>query len=369
LNHTVEEIIENAENAPRDSKRLFFLIEKVKIKLFLQKSDATENFFMPQKHTLDKILKKHPFMFLALHGGAGEDGTIQKILEKNKIKYNGSDSSTSKLCMDKWLTNEIISQANFKGITTAPHVLLKAKDISKLSLEKTKEACWQMLLKTLGGKTIIAKPRGDGCTAGVVRLFNQKDLATYISLIKKGVTIAGPHTFTNQMNTIDMPEGEIPDIIFETFIETDKLKISGDKITHIRKSGYVEMTVGVIEDGSRLKSLSPSITVAEDTILSVEEKFQGGTGVNITPPPAEIISRKNLNKVKRSVELVAQKLDIRGYARIDIFTQIKTGNIIVIEINTLPGLTPSTVIFHQALAEKEQMFPKKFLELIAGNKK
>ena len=60
LNHTVEEIIENARKAPRDIKRLFFLIEKVKIKLFLQKTDATENFFLPRKHTLDKIFKKCP---------------------------------------------------------------------------------------------------------------------------------------------------------------------------------------------------------------------------------------------------------------------------------------------------------------------
>ena len=128
------------------------------------------------------------------------------------------------------------------------------------------------------------------------------------------------------------------------------------------------MTVGVVEDRGYMKSLSPSITVAEETILSVEEKFQGGTGVNITPPPVEIISRKNVNKVKKSIELIAKKLGIRGYARIDIFTQIKTGNIIVIEVNTLPGLTPSTVIYHQALAEKKPMFPKKFLELITASK-
>jgi len=374
LNHTVEEIIKNAEKAPKDIKRLFFLIEKVKIKLFLQKTDATEDFFMPKKHTLNKIFKKYSHIFLALHGGIGEDGTIQRILEKNKIKYNGSDSFTSKLCMDKWLTNEVISQANFKGIGVAPHILLKVKDIPKLSNDKTKEAYWVMLLKTLGTKTIIAKPRGDGCSAGVVRLFNKKDLATYISFIKNKHSVATPGTFTHQSSIIQMPEGEIADIIFESFIETDKLKISGGKISHIRKNGYVEMTVGVIEEklaygrGGRLKALSPSITVAEETILSIEEKFQGGTGVNITPPPTEIISQKNINKVKKSIELVAKKLGIRGYARIDIFVQIKTGNIIVIEINTLPGLTPSTVIYHQALAENEPMFPKKFLELITENK-
>ena len=369
LNHTVEEIIENAKKAHKDIKRLFFLIEKVKIKLFLQESDATERFFMPRKHTLEKILKKHPLIFLALHGGMGEGGTIQKILEKNKIKYNGSDSFTSKLCLDKWLTNEVISQANIKGVSTAPHILLKAKNFSKLSSNKTKEAYWGMLLSTLGRKTVIAKPRGDGCSAGVVRLFNKEDLSTYILFVKNKYSVANPGTFTNQHSVIQMPEGEVTDIIFESFIETDKLKISGEKIVHIRKNGYIEMTVGVIEKGKQIKALSPSITVAEETILSVEEKFQGGTGVNITPPPEKIISKKNLIKVKRSIELVAEKLGIRGYARIDIFAQIRTGNIIVIEVNTLPGLTPSTVLYHQALAEKESMFPKKFLELIIENKK
>ena len=137
-----------------------------------------------------------------------------------------------------------------------------------------------------------------------------------------------------------MPEGEVTDIIFESYIETDKLKVSHGKIAHTRNSGYLEMTVGVIENNGKIKALSPSITVVEASVLSVEEKFQGGTGVNITPPPPLIISTKSLNKVKKLTEEVAKKIGIRGYARIDIFTQIQTGNIILIEVNTLPGLTP-----------------------------
>jgi D-alanine-D-alanine ligase-like ATP-grasp enzyme len=125
--------------------------------------------------------------------------------------------------------------------------------------------------------------------------------------------------------------------------------------------------VGVLEENGKMEFLSPSITVAEQSILSVEEKFQGGTGVNITPPPKEIISQKNLNKVKNSVEKVAELIGIRGYARIDVFVQTATGNIIVIEINTLPGLTPSTVIYHQALAENPPIYPLQLLEIIIKN--
>ena len=89
--------------------------------------------------------------------------------------------------------------------------------------------------------------------------------------------------------------------------------------------------------------------------------------VNITPPPPEIISAKNLEKVKSSIEKVAKVVGLRGYSRIDIFVQVKTGNIIVIEVNTLPGLTPSTVIFHQALAENPAIYPLPLLEKIIQN--
>jgi D-alanine--D-alanine ligase len=368
LNHTVEEIIENAEKAEKDILKLFFLIEKVKLKLFLLKSDTTEEFFLPRKYKLDDVLKQTPFVFLALHGGIGEDGTLQKILEEKKIKFNGSGSTVSKLCMDKWETNEVIQKANIKGVSVATHILLRISEASKLKNEKDMAEYWQMLVRNLGTKTIIAKPRGDGCSAGVIRLFNKEDLAKYISLIENKTIIAEPNTFTNQLNAVDMPEGETEDIMLESFIETDKLRVSGKKIVYIPKSGYVEMTVGVVEEWGHMKSLSPSVTVAESAILSVEEKFQGGTGVNITPPPSNIISKKNLNKVKHSVDLIAKKLGIRGFSRIDIFVHVKTGNIILIEVNTIPGLTPSTVIYHQALAEKKPMFPREFLELLIKNK-
>lgn len=368
LNHTVEEIIENAKNAKNNVKKLSFLIEKIKIKLCLEKSETTEDFFMPKKYPLTEFIKKYKFIFLALHGGIGENGTIQRILEDKKVLFNGPDSVTSRLCMDKWATNEKIESEEIEHVSISPHALFKINDVPSDIKDDLVESHWNMLTKRFGTTTIIGKPRGDGCSAGVVRLFNKKDLATYISLIRNKVKVAKAHTFTNQANNIDMPEGKVQDIIFEAFIETDKLKVHGGEIKHIPKSGYVEMTVGVFEWSGKIKAFSPSITIAEDTILSVEEKFQGGTGINITPPPKEIISEKNLNKVKTLIEIVAERLGIKSYARIDIFVHIKTGNIIIIEINTLPGLTPSTVLYHQALAEEKPIFPKEFLELLIKNR-
>ena len=368
LNHTVEEIIENAKNAKNDSERLEFLVEKVKLKLAGESGDFTEEFFLPRKLSLPLLTKKYPFIFLGLHGGIGEDGTIQKFLSGGGVKYNGSNSQVSELCMDKWETNEKIKDARMQGVTVASHVLLQKGDFPKYSnIEKTEEY-WKILISELRTKTIIAKPRRDGCSTGVVQLSSVEDLFNYISLIRKQTLVATPGTFSNQTNSIHMPE-VLDDIIFESFIETDKLKTSAGKVVHTPKSGYLEMTVGVLEENGKIKSLSPSITVAEESILTVEEKFQGGTGVNITPPPSEIISTKNLTKVKDLIEKLANMIGIRGYARIDVFVQLKTGNIVVIEVNTLPGLSPSTVIFHQALTENPPIYPVTLLEKIIKNAK
>ena len=67
LNHTVEEIIENAKNGEQDASRLSFLVEKVKLKLGLRASDITEGFFIPQKMHLDDLIKRLADIFYESH--------------------------------------------------------------------------------------------------------------------------------------------------------------------------------------------------------------------------------------------------------------------------------------------------------------
>ena len=50
-----------------------------------------------------------------------------------------------------------------------------------------------------------------------------------------------------------------------------------------------------------LPCVSPSISVKEGTVLSLEEKFQGGTGINITPPPDEIVSATQVALIKDKI--------------------------------------------------------------------
>ena len=76
------------------------------MRLAFQENDATEPFFLPEKMSLKKFLDQSKFVFLGLHGGIGENGTLQRMMEKKKIKYNGPSSEVSKVCMDKYVTGQ-----------------------------------------------------------------------------------------------------------------------------------------------------------------------------------------------------------------------------------------------------------------------
>jgi D-alanine-D-alanine ligase-like ATP-grasp enzyme len=165
-----------------------------------------------------------------------------------------------------------------------------------------------------------------------------------------------------------MPQVLMEELIFEEFVVTDSVRVRGNVLKRVRKSGFVEVTVGVLERKGIVQALNPSITVAEGAVLSVEEKFQGGTGVNITPPPKSLIKPVLLEKAKQHIAMVARKLGINGYSRIDAFLELATGNVKIIEVNTLPGLTPSTVLYHQGLAENPRLFPRDLLETLIANK-
>ncbi len=349
LNHTVEEVMANCENAEKDEKRLSFLKEKVSLRLGIEPS---ESFFVPEKISLQKFIKGSEIIFLGLHGGNGENGVIQKKLEDEGVKFNGSGSKASAICMDKFLTGEILAGMENEGIFVAPKKLMKVSEI------KNVEKIWIELVRELGSKTLIVKPHGDGCSSGIARLFSAVDLQKYLEIVKSGLASVPKGTLKNQTGILEMPQEKMEKILLEKFIETDSIRAVGNKLRHKKNSGFVEVTVGVLAG----HALSPSITIAESSILSVEEKFQGGTGINITPPSEEIVAVAVIERAKKSIEKVAKKVGISGYARIDAFLNIANGDIIVIEINTLPGLTASTVLYHQGLAEKTPIFPVQLLE-------
>lgn len=367
LNHTVEEILANCLHAEQSALKTEHFDSAIQHQLGLPRSMQP----LPEKMSLDEFLsntqKEEAFVFIAMHGGEGEDGTLQAKLEKINVLHNGSGAVSSALCMDKFATGQAIREYNHPDI----HSLIKRSIYIPETANYTSQQyveLWNEITGELRSHRLIIKPRSDGCSAGIVFLQNAQDFERYCGFVHKKARYLPPFSFANQNVPIEMPTDTDITSILEAFIETDVITISKNELQHIPREGWVELTVGVLEQNGNYHALNPSITVAEGAVLSLEEKFQGGTGVNITPPPEQIISKEATRKIRKLIELTAQCLGIQNYARIDIFYNCNTEKIVVIEANSLPGLTPSTVIYHQALAENPPQPPLAFLEQIILSK-
>ena len=261
----------------------------------------------------------------------------------------------------------IYSKLGIPGLTAIPGQVMRTQDLINLTSSEL-HSIWQNITQELKSETLIVKPRADGCSTGVAHLFSSFDLVTYCEALKNNFTSLLPHSLTRQENTIEMPPLTPAELVFERFVATDHIRVVKNKLHHTKKTGWIEITLGVIEAEGSLKALNPSITLAEGEVLSVEEKFQGGTGINITPPPPSIMKSDVLKRVQERITQLAQAIGITGYSRIDAFVHVATGAVQIIEINTLPGLTPSTVLYQQALAQTPPLFPRTLLELLIANK-
>lgn len=367
LNHTVEEIARNCRNYQAAKNCLAEFEERARLRLGIVGPKNREEFFEPQKLTLEEFVKQSSFVFIALHGGDGENGVLQKLLHEHNVKFNGPDERASRLCMDKWATSQAITQLAILGVKSIPGTVALTADM--LSFDDAQcTLFWQKTIKELGAQTLVVKPRSDGCSSGVVRLQSARDLKKYLSFVAQGVSHIPKNTFSGHADFIEMPSVMPQELLFEAFIQTDILRVKANRLKHHARTGWVEVTVGIIETAGAITVFNPSITVAEGEVLSVEEKFQGGTGINITPPPADIMAPRVLQRIKKLIGEVALKLGLRGYSRIDAFVEIISGDVLIIEVNTLPGLTPSTVFYQQALAQERPLFPRELLELLVQNK-
>jgi D-alanine--D-alanine ligase len=357
LNHTVEEILARCAEADEIVARLKVLVPALRERLGLPPL-AANAMLSPHRTSLEQFcsdaVDENAFVFIALHGGQGEDGTLQAELDRFGIAYNGSDTEASNLCMDKNATGAVIRALGDPLLTSAAKILVTAKQSDDAY------TIWNEAIRTLQTTEILIKPQSDGCSAGVVRLHAARELKVYLQALAQGQASLPAGTLAHQPHMIELPS-RADSFMLEPFIVTDAITINGLDLAHEVKTGWIELTVGVLEHNGHHHALSPSITVAQGAVLSLEEKFQGGTGVNLTPPPASIISDKQIDLIKTKIEQAARALGIQGYARIDIFFNTASEQTMVIEANTLPGLTPSTVIYHQALSEPIPLNPREFL--------
>ncbi len=258
----------------------------------------------------DALPTQFDFAFLGLHGGVGENGCVQGTLEMLGMPYNGSSVLASSLCMDKYKTNDFLRT---QGFAVPKSILISSQTASPDQLTE---------ITTFPA---IVKPHDDGCSVMVMKVHNEQELQ-----------VALDHIFANGKSTA----------MVEEFITG------------------TEVTIGVLGN-EKAFALPPSESIAAGGILSIEEKFLPGAGENQTPAR---LPQNAIKLIQKTVEQIYQAVGCRGYVRMDCFYQTKnqspTGQerVVLIEINTLPGLTPATCLFHQAA--EVGIKPMEFIDLI-----
>lgn len=296
------------------------------------------NLAKPQELTYTSLAAVADAVFIALHGRPGEDGAVQQQLEKVGLPYNGSDAISSGITINKYQTNELLRKNNQ---LVAEHLVVKEQDWST----NTEKAIADLTAKI--NFPLIAKPVDDGCSSAVRKIKTEAELRAFADLIfRKEAALDETKAALLKVK----PKEEFPlktEFLVEELISKNGaqhfLEITGGMLTHFDKEGNVSYEV-----------FEPSEALSEGEVLSLEEKFLAGQGQNITPARfAKNDEVRNLisTQVKAELEKAARLLNINGYARIDAFVRIfenQKVEVIFIEVNSLPGMTPATCIFHQA---------------------
>ncbi|KAG4992889.1 hypothetical protein JHK87_026346 [Glycine soja] len=376
LRHTTEEVLDACMEAIEPEHAAITSELRKKVMNDLMEGLKDHNWFtgfdiaddLPVKFSLRQWIKLakevQATVFIAVHGGIGEDGTLQSLLDAEGVPYTGPGAMASKICMDKVATSVALKHLANSGVLTINKDVRQKDDLSNKPINDT----WHDLTRKLQCQTLCVKPAKDGCSTGVARLCCPEDLAIYVKALEDCLLRIPPNCLSKAHGMIEMPNPPPEHLIFEPFIETDEIIVTskfedatGHGLTWKGHSRWVEITVGVIGKRGSMHSLSPSVTVKESgDILSLEEKFQGGTGINLTPPPLSIMSENALKRCKQHIELIANTLQLEGFSRIDAFVNVDSGEVLIIEVNTVPGMTPSTVLIHQALVEQPPLYPHQF---------
>lgn len=234
-----------------------------------------------------KAVRDADAVVIGLHGVPGEDGTIQAVLELMGKKFTGSGSRASAISIDKAYTKILLQAA---GVPTPKWSFISSSnrnmlgDVMKSSLEKMKTG-------------IVVKPNDQGSTVGL--------------------TIS-----------------QTPDFDFEGAVELAWKYSSGALIEEFIEGR--ELTVTVL-DGVVL----PIVEIApEGGFYDYHHKYTKGMTNYYCPAelPAELTT-----KIKAAALKVHNCCDAKGYSRVD-FRLADDGGFYCLEINTLPGMTETSLV-------------------------
>ena len=220
-------------------------------------------------------------VFLALHGGTGENGSIQNLLELAGMPFTGSDMTGSTVAMHKDMSKRLFQSEEIK---TPKWKTFSVKDYG-ISRDIVNE------ISSFFEFPVIVKPNDSGSTLGLTRVEKREELAE----------------------------------AFQKTLKESKIVLVEEYI-----AGR-ELTVPVLDN-----RIFPVIEIIpESGLYDYEAKYTKGSSQYVVP--AEI-SNKLSDKIKTTAKQVYDILGAAGLARID-FIMAKNNKYYCLELNTLPGLT------------------------------
>jgi D-alanine-D-alanine ligase len=234
-------------------------------------------------------VKNADVVFIALHGGDGEDGTVQAILDLARVPYTGSGHLASALAMDKDLSKRLFRAAGVltaDWIMTGPDSTVSASDVERVL-----------------GYPVVVKPSKEGSTVG-------------LSVVKEAGQLAGA--------------------VVEAALYDDEVMIE-------RFVAGRELTVGVLGD----HAMPVGEIIPKHEIYDYECKYTPGMAVEEFPAN---LPRAIATEAQRIALLAFRALKLDGCARID-FRMTSGGELFCLEANTLPGMTATSLIPQAAAAE------------------
>lgn len=233
------------------------------------------------------ICKEADVVFLALHGANGEDGKLQATFDLFGIHYTGTGYLSSALAMDKGVSKRFFTM---HGVPTP-------KGVTVFKHEEVKEAGAYGLCYP-----VVVKPNCGGSSIGVF---------------------------------IANDEGEYDEAVKEGFRYEDELVIE----EYIRGR---EFSVGVVGGVAY-----PVIEIApKEGFYDYKNKYEEGSTIETCPA---LLSEEETKRMQEYAVQGAAALFIEGYCRLD-FMMCEDGRMYCLEANTLPGMTPTSLLPQEALA-------------------
>lgn len=224
-------------------------------------------------------------VFNIVHGTGGEDGVMQGLLRSLSLPFVGSDVTGSAVCMDKEFTKRILHDQN---LPITPFEVLRRGDTQK---QKT----WGEIQKALGPVCYV-KPANCGSSVGVHRVTSEGE---YASAVKDAFR-------------------------FDRKVLVEK-EIKG-----------MEVEVAVLGNDQPKASIAGAFR-ANSEFYDYEAKYLAAGGATFQVPAT---NDAKLNQKFQELAISAyQALDCRGLSRVDFFLTANN-EILINEINTLPGFTP-----------------------------